>query len=59
VNEILANEPGSDNAGELVEIVNAGSAAADLAGFIISDSVSTRYSASSSSPGVHADGSAF
>ena len=43
VNEILANEPGSDTAGELVEIVNAGSGAADLSGFTVSDSASTRH----------------
>lgn len=43
LNEILANEPGGDTAGELVEIVNTGSAAVDLAGFTVSDSVSTRH----------------
>lgn len=43
VNEILANEAGSDTAGEFVEIVNAGSDAADLGGFTLSDSVSARH----------------
>lgn len=43
LNEILANEAGSDTAGEFIEIVNAGSAAADLGGWTLSDSVSTRH----------------
>jgi endonuclease/exonuclease/phosphatase family metal-dependent hydrolase len=43
VNEILANEPGSDPVGEFVEIVNAGTAAADLSGFTLADSVSARH----------------
>ena len=43
VNEILANEPGSDTASEFVEIVNAGSAAADLGGYTLSDAASVRH----------------
>jgi endonuclease/exonuclease/phosphatase family metal-dependent hydrolase len=43
VNEILANEPGSDTASEFVEIVNAGSAAADLGGYTLSDATSVRH----------------
>jgi endonuclease/exonuclease/phosphatase family metal-dependent hydrolase len=43
VNEILANEPGSDPAGELVEIVNVGTASAELTGWTLSDGVSTRH----------------
>jgi hypothetical protein len=43
VNEILANEPGSDPVGEFVEVVNAGTAAADLSGFTLADSVSARH----------------
>lgn len=43
VNEVLANEPGSNVAGEFVEIVNVGSAAADLGGFQLSDSALVRH----------------
>ncbi|HWU86582.1 MAG TPA: lamin tail domain-containing protein [Kofleriaceae bacterium] len=43
LNEILANEPGSDTAGELVEIVNVGGAAADLSGLTLSDSTAVRH----------------
>lgn len=43
LNEILANEPGSDTAGEIVEIVNSGTAAADLSGYTLSDSASARH----------------
>ena len=43
INEILANEPGSNVAGELVEIVNIGGASADLSGFTLSDGVSVRH----------------
>jgi len=43
LNEILANEPGSNTAGEFVEIVNIGTAAADLSGWTLSDSTATRH----------------
>ncbi|XXY36801.1 lamin tail domain-containing protein [Sorangium sp. So ce260] len=43
INEVLANEPGSDPAGEFVEIVNVGAGTASLAGWTISDSSSTRH----------------
>jgi endonuclease/exonuclease/phosphatase family metal-dependent hydrolase len=43
VNEVLANEPGSDVAGELVEIVNGTPAAVDLSGWRISDSLRVRH----------------
>jgi len=43
VNEILANEPGSDTNAEFVEIVNTGTAAADLSGWTLSDSASVRH----------------
>ncbi len=43
LNEILANEPGSNTAGELVELVNSGTASLDLSGFTLSDSVSIRH----------------
>jgi endonuclease/exonuclease/phosphatase family metal-dependent hydrolase len=43
VNEILANEPGSSTAGEFVEIVNIGTAAADLSGWTLSDATATRH----------------
>jgi hypothetical protein len=43
VNEILANEPGSDPAGEFVELVNLGNASANLSGWTLSDSVSIRH----------------
>ena len=43
LNEILANEPGSNTAGEFVEIVNIGSAAADLSGWTLSDATATRH----------------
>jgi endonuclease/exonuclease/phosphatase family metal-dependent hydrolase len=43
LNEILANEPGSSTAGEFVEIVNIGTAAADLSGWTLSDATSTRH----------------
>lgn len=37
LNEILANEPGSDTAGEFVELVNTGAGPADLGGWTLSD----------------------
>lgn len=43
LNEICANEPGSDVAGEFVEIVNIGGAAAVLDGYTISDASSIRH----------------
>ena len=43
LNEICANEPGSDVAGEFVEIVNIGGAAAALGGYTISDATSVRH----------------
>ncbi len=43
LNEICANEPGSDVAGEFVEIVNIGGATAALGGYTISDATSVRH----------------
>jgi hypothetical protein len=43
LNEVLANEPGSDTAGEFVELVNSGTADADLSGWTIADSVMVRH----------------
>ncbi|HWU86540.1 MAG TPA: lamin tail domain-containing protein, partial [Kofleriaceae bacterium] len=43
LNEILANEPGSNTAGEAVELVNIGSAAADLSGWTLSDALQVRH----------------
>jgi len=43
INEILANESGSDTAGEFVELVNRGSATASLDGWTVSDATSTRH----------------
>jgi hypothetical protein len=43
INEILANEPAADTSGEFIEIVNVGTAAADLSGCTISDSASVRH----------------
>jgi PKD repeat protein len=43
VNEILANEPGSNTAGEAVEIVNVGGTAADLSGWTVSDASRVRH----------------
>lgn len=43
INEVLANEPGSNPDGEFIEVVNAGGAAADLSGWTLSDAVSTRH----------------
>ena len=42
INEILANEPGSDTAGEFVEIVNPTAEAVDAGGFTLSDSFAVR-----------------
>ena len=43
LNEILANEAGSSTAGELVEVVNGGSGAADLSGWTLSDATGVRH----------------
>src|SRR5262249_10720552 len=43
INEIRANEPGSDTAGEFVELVNIGGTAANIGGWTISDSSSVRH----------------
>lgn len=43
LNEVLANEPGSDVSAEFVELVNVGDGTADLSGWTLSDSVATRH----------------
>jgi endonuclease/exonuclease/phosphatase family metal-dependent hydrolase len=43
VNEILANEPGSDTNGEFVEIVNLGGTTASIGGWTVSDATSVRH----------------
>lgn len=43
INEILANEPGSNTVGEFVEVLNVGSAAADLSGWTLSDATGVRH----------------
>lgn len=43
INEILANEAGSDTAGEFIELVNLGNGTANLGGWTLSDAVSTRH----------------
>jgi len=43
LNEILANESGSDAGGEVVEIVNGGASAADLSGYTVADAAGTRH----------------
>jgi endonuclease/exonuclease/phosphatase family metal-dependent hydrolase len=43
LNEILANEPGADTAGEFVEIVNPGASAVDVGGYRLSDSLGLRH----------------
>ena len=43
INEIRANEPGSNKAGEFVEIVNTGGTAANIGGWTISDGTSVRH----------------
>ncbi|HET9626139.1 MAG TPA: lamin tail domain-containing protein [Kofleriaceae bacterium] len=43
INEILANEPGSDTNAEFVELVNSGGAAVDLSGWTVSDSTAVRH----------------
>ena len=43
LNEILANEPGSDVTGEFVELVNSGTGDVDLSGWTISDATQVRH----------------
>lgn len=43
LNEILANEPGSDTAGEHIEIRNVAAGAADLGGWTLSDATGARH----------------
>lgn len=43
LNEMLANEPGSSTAGEFVELVNVGSASADLSGWQLWDGTGVRH----------------
>lgn len=43
INEILANEPGTDTGGEFVEIVNPGADPVDAGGFTLSDSLGVRH----------------
>ena len=43
VNEIRANEPGSNTAGEFIELVNAGGTDANIGGWTISDASSVRH----------------
>jgi endonuclease/exonuclease/phosphatase family metal-dependent hydrolase len=44
LNEILANETGSDTAGEFIELVNVGTADASIGGWTLSDGTSVRHS---------------
>jgi Lamin Tail Domain len=43
INEIRANEPGSNTVGEFVELVNIGVTAANIGGWTISDGLSVRH----------------
>jgi endonuclease/exonuclease/phosphatase family metal-dependent hydrolase len=43
INEVLANEAGSDVNGEFVELVNSGGTAADLSGWTVSDSAGVHH----------------
>lgn len=43
INEIRANEPGSNTAGEFVELVNVGGTAANIGGWTVSDASSVRH----------------
>lgn len=43
INEILANEPGSNTAGEAIELVNRGTGSAAIGGWTLSDGSSTRH----------------
>ena len=44
LNEILANEPGSNTAGEAIELVNVGAVAASIGGWTLSDATQVRHS---------------
>ncbi len=48
LNEVLANEPGSNTNAEFVEIVNTGSSSVSLSGFTLSDSSAVRHTFSGS-----------
>ncbi|MCP3138707.1 lamin tail domain-containing protein [Pyxidicoccus xibeiensis] len=43
VNEVMVNEPGSDTAGEFVELVNVGTGTVDLSGWTVSDAALSRH----------------
>ena len=43
INEVLANEPGSDVTKEFIELVNSGTGDADLSGWTVSDAVTVRH----------------
>lgn len=43
INEILANEPGTDTGAEFVELVNTGDSAVDLSGWTLRDDVGVRH----------------
>jgi len=43
LNEILANEPGSDTGGEFIEVVNAGGTAIDISGWALWDATKARH----------------
>ena len=43
LNEMLANEPGSDTDGEFVELVNVGGTAIDISGWTLADATSVRH----------------
>ncbi|XYH96259.1 lamin tail domain-containing protein [Sorangium sp. So ce1128] len=43
LNEICVNEPGSDTAGEFIEIVNVGGTSASIGGWTLSDATSVRH----------------
>lgn len=43
LNEICANEPGSDTAGEFIEIVNVGGTSASIGGWTLSDATGVRH----------------
>jgi endonuclease/exonuclease/phosphatase family metal-dependent hydrolase len=43
INEVLANEPGSDTTREFVELVNTGTGAVDLSKWTVSDATSVRH----------------
>jgi endonuclease/exonuclease/phosphatase family metal-dependent hydrolase len=43
LNEMLANEPGTDVGGEFIELVNVGGSAVDLSGWTLSDATGLRH----------------